>query len=391
MTRSLPRAVGRIGRSPALYTALGAALSLVVAVEWVAFAGLDPDVLLDAEYVVALAMNLPFLAALLYGGRWLRESALPRERYPRIAGWTCGCLAGFLAMNAVLMAYFPPSSTLYLVGWIRWAAAIGAAIGLVVGVTEARAIERARAAERAAATASSLERDREWLEYLNRLLRHEVLNSVQSIEGTATYLREREAADDEATERLATIERQSRHLAAVVRDVRTFIDTAEGVTDFEAVDVTDVVTDELAALREEREGVATEVDAPERALVRADDLLPRLFANLFDNAVEHNDSPTPRVSVDVERFDERVRVRIADNGAGFPERQRGAVFGSDAERNDRGLGLSLVERLVERYGGEIEVTETGPEGSVVTVALPRARRDDGPGVPDVEVGDANRG
>ena len=45
------------------------------------------------------------------------------------------------------------------------------------------------------------------------------------------------------------------------------------------------------------------------------------------------------------------------------------------ERNmgaDHGLGLYLVRTLIERYGGTVELTETGPEGSTFTVELPRA-------------------
>lgn len=370
------RRISRPGLLAHVPAATGIALCLVIASEFAALYARDPTFTPEGIMAVGLVTSAPFLGGLLYGGRWLRRSELSSARYARVGGWTLGGLGVFLALNVALIAYYPTESAWVVVGWLRWAGCIGGAIGLFVGVIEARAIERAVAAERANAVAASLEQEREWLEYLNSLLRHEVLNAVQIISGNATYLRERHATANESVDRLETIERQSRNITNVVGDVRTLIDAADGVREFEPVDLGEVLAAELQSLRDTHEGTETEADVPDEAFVLADDLLPRVFANLFDNAVEHNDSATPRVRVDVERREERVRVRVADNGSGFPEREQVTVFERDDDRRDHGLGLYLVQRLVERYGGEIELTETGPDGSVVTVSLPRAEESD---------------
>lgn len=111
--------------------------------------------------------------------------------------------------------------------------------------------------------------------------------------------------------------------------------------------------------------------------MRADGLLERVFSNLLLNAVKHNDRSAPRIRVSVETDDETATVHVADNGPGVPEGQRDTLFERDTDRgSSHGLGLYLVRTLVERYGGSVELTETGPEGSVFTVTLPSAGASD---------------
>jgi signal transduction histidine kinase len=127
-------------------------------------------------------------------------------------------------------------------------------------------------------------------------------------------------------------------------------------------------------------------DLPDEAPVVADDLLPRIYSNLLRNAVEHNDDAPARVSVTAERTGDAVVVRIADDGPGIPAAERSTLF----ERSDNtgaahGLGLYLVRTLAERYGGTVELTETGPDGSAFVVELPAAEGSDGvPTAPGVE-------
>ena len=107
----------------------------------------------------------------------------------------------------------------------------------------------------------------------------------------------------------------------------------------------------------------------------ADDMLESVFRNLLHNAIVHNDKELPEVTVSVILEEETVRVRVADNGPGIPERDKERIFdegktGLDSQGTR--LGLYLVETLVERYGGDIELVDNDPEGSVFIVELLRA-------------------
>jgi two-component sensor histidine kinase len=60
----------------------------------------------------------------------------------------------------------------------------------------------------------------------------------------------------------------------------------------------------------------------------------------------------------VKQFDQ-VKIRIYDNGSGFPK---------DGKRNDRSLGLSLIESLAEQIDGKVIFSTDG--GAVITLTFP---------------------
>ncbi|MFC6812952.1 sensor histidine kinase [Natrialbaceae archaeon GCM10025810] len=326
------------------------------------------------QVLLGAASVFPFKLGLVAGGLWLYRSDIGTERWPRIGGWTVAGGAGFLVVNLMTMPLTPDLPTIWFVAWARWSISIGSAVGFAIGTIEARSIERAVAAEQAAVSARYLEYQREWLDYLNAVLRHEVLNNANVIGGyTALLLEEREESDPDYAH-LRTIERQSREMTHVIRDVRTLLETLDDGPTVESTALAPVLRGELDALDDQFDEVRIDAEIPNDVTVEADDLLPRLFSNLLTNAVEHNDSSSPLVRVTVERTDETVRVRIEDDGPGIPDDELEDLFERDDDRrHDHGIGLYIVRRLTDRYRGRVEVTETGPDGTVITVELPRAR------------------
>jgi signal transduction histidine kinase len=108
--------------------------------------------------------------------------------------------------------------------------------------------------------------------------------------------------------------------------------------------------------------------------VVAGGMLPSVFANLLSNAVRHNDADTTEISVTVDVSESDVVVRITDNGPGIADDQKEQVFEPATKRGDSpgdGLGLSLVKRLVESYGGRVWFEDAPERGAVACVSLRR--------------------
>lgn len=111
--------------------------------------------------------------------------------------------------------------------------------------------------------------------------------------------------------------------------------------------------------------------------------LPRdleiVFTNLLDNAVKYA-GPEPQVLVELAPHgNNRVQVRISDNGKGVRFESRRKIFqrffrgGSELERTTTGtgLGLYLVKSLVSKMKGKIAVHGRGPlGGATFDVDLP---------------------
>jgi signal transduction histidine kinase len=327
---------------------------------------------LGIGFAISVATSLPFVAGIGYGGRWLTGSNLHRDRDRRIAGWCLGSAGVFLGMNLLLMFVVPPANAFEIAIWIRWAGTIGTGTGLLIGVLDARAIERGLSAERARKRADEADSHRELLDYLNALLRHEVLNSANVIDGRSALLLQRDALEAQDRDDLETIRRRARDLTRIIEDARVLLQATTGDTNEEVLDVVTVLERELETLTDYDRSVTVETDFPASAPVLADALLPRVFSNLLANAIEHHDGDEPTVHVTVETTSETVRVAIEDDGPGVPAGKRDILFDrEDADRN-HGIGLSLVSTLLERYVGTIELTDTGPSGSVFTVELPHA-------------------
>jgi len=103
-----------------------------------------------------------------------------------------------------------------------------------------------------------------------------------------------------------------------------------------------------------------------------------LMENLLSNAIKYG-GENGRVTVSAAADERGVRVAIRDRGPGIPEAELPRIFepfyrGSRAHGNvgGTGLGLSLVRRIVDALGGQIDVESRPREGTTFTVTLPRA-------------------
>ncbi|HOI12599.1 MAG TPA: PAS domain S-box protein [Methanoculleus sp.] len=96
--------------------------------------------------------------------------------------------------------------------------------------------------------------------------------------------------------------------------------------------------------------------------VLADTLLSEVFTNLIGNAAKHG-GPGVAVTVRTEEEGVFVRVTVADTGRGVPDDQKEEIF-HRYEKKQRGvgegLGLYLVQILIDRYGGRIWVEDRVP-------------------------------
>ena len=102
-----------------------------------------------------------------------------------------------------------------------------------------------------------------------------------------------------------------------------------------------------------------------------------VVSNLLENAVKYGGEP-PRVKVRLAARDGDAVLEVADNGGGVPREEIPLIFqrfyrgGDEMTRTTRGtgLGLYLVQQIVQAHGGSVEVAATGAEGTFFRVTLP---------------------
>ena len=112
------------------------------------------------------------------------------------------------------------------------------------------------------------------------------------------------------------------------------------------------------------------------------DLLSRVFLNLFTNAIKYNHREKVEISISFDGIVQRgigefAQMTVADNGPGISPSDSGRVFnmfsrgnGADRGPDGLGIGLAIVQRIVELHHGQIELTSQPDEGARFTIFLP---------------------
>ncbi len=103
----------------------------------------------------------------------------------------------------------------------------------------------------------------------------------------------------------------------------------------------------------------------------------QVFQNLLSNAIRYIDKPEGRIRVDCSADGDAWHFRVQDNGPGIDRKHWDRVFQlfqSLSKRDDTestGIGLSLVKKIVEMYGGRVWLESEPGQGSVFHFTLPR--------------------
>ena len=150
----------------------------------------------------------------------------------------------------------------------------------------------------------------------------------------------------------------------------------------------DLADHDLAALTEacaedariaaEPHHVTVECTLPPQAPARVESLrFAQIVSNLLDNAVKYN-VPGGRVRVTLADQGPNWKLIVGNTGPGIATELQERLFERffraehTSEKSGHGLGLSLARELARAHGGEITVTQAGPDWTEFTVTLPKA-------------------
>lgn len=237
------------------------------------------------------------------------------------------------------------------------------AVGIHISINERKRYEQ------------RLKQQRDSLETLNQMVRHDIRNDLQIV---LAYLDTLDMhIEGEQAEYLDAAFESAQSAVELTKTAR---ELSEAMLQADADRYPVRLANTLRTQVEELSTADSEVevslgDCPADTTVLANDMLDSVFRNLLQNALEHNDKETPEVLVSVTDREESVLVQVADNGPGIPDDQKEDIFvkgekGLDSEGS--GIGLYLVETLVDQYNGDVWVEDNDPEGAIFTVELPRA-------------------
>ncbi len=218
-------------------------------------------------------------------------------------------------------------------------------------------------------------------------LSHQLQSPVAAIIGNLEILIDHLAPGDPAERAVRGIERATGRIEVMVRDLLALakVNHPDRPLHEVEVDLGELVREVVGSVSAEAAGgeVAVELVEPEAPMLVLGDPgeLEDLVGNLLSNAIKYSD-PGGAVTVTlVDRVEDGaacVELRVSDQGLGIAPDELDHLF-EEFFRSERpevrsrpgtGLGLAVVDRVVHRHGGRIEVESELGLGTTCTVLLP---------------------
>ncbi len=211
---------------------------------------------------------------------------------------------------------------------------------------------------------------------------HELRTPLTIIRGEVEVLLRKPRSREEYEDTLNSVLEESQRMEKIIDDL-LFLSRVEGLdksklrqnVNLEEV-VADVVESRIQTVKKKK--LKLKADEVKRLQIQGNrDLLERMVANIFDNAVRY----TPeggQVTVTLKKQAERAVLIIADTGIGIPGEDLPKIFNRfyvvdqsrSKETGGSGLGLSIVKWIADCHDAEIDVSSQPGRGTVFTVSFP---------------------
>ena len=214
--------------------------------------------------------------------------------------------------------------------------------GIITDITDRKNAEEA------------LQAHREHLELINKILRHDLINDLAMMKSALDLYMDtpEEELLTEASSRIS----KSIGLIRRMRELESFFSAHH---DTRLYDIADVVKNLIGNYP------LIDIGIEGRGMVIADESLESVIDNIITNAMAHGKADRIEITINNDA-DDFCTVRIADNGTGISADIREIIFEEGFSRGDRahtGLGLHIVKKAMESYGGRVHVEDNEPRGA----------------------------
>jgi signal transduction histidine kinase len=209
---------------------------------------------------------------------------------------------------------------------------------------------------------------------------HEMRTPLTAIQGSSELMGRYNLNEEKRKQIAEMINQESKRLA---RMIQTFLDVerlADGQMELksEAFQVREIVDVCVARARPlaERKNIRIVVEAFDETLEGDRELMEYAIYNLLTNAVKYS-PPDTQVTVECRLEAGQMRLSVQDQGIGMDAKELRQIFKKfyrtkRAEASGEagtGIGLSIVEQIVQHHGGKMEVTSQPGQGSCFTIVF----------------------
>lgn len=206
-------------------------------------------------------------------------------------------------------------------------------------------------------------------ELYKNIFAHDISNIFQNVISSTdilkTYTSDLENSK-KITKLLNLAQQQIKKGSKLISDLLTFSEIEEKGLILEKVDVCQKVKDAIKFIKRSYPNSSIDITIQsnvDEAYIKGNSLITEVFENILINAVKYNESSTKQITIKISRENDKeknyIELEFIDNGIGIPNNLKTELFSKAIEKEEEhkglGLGLLLVKRIIDEYGGIIDV------------------------------------
>jgi PAS domain S-box-containing protein len=238
--------------------------------------------------------------------------------------------------------------------------------------------ERKRIAEQEALLMRELESANEELKNFAYVVSHDLKAPLRAIGSLADWLSADYADkfDAEGKEHMRLLVSRVHRMDSLIDGILLYSRVGRVKETAAPVDLDSLVR-EIIDLLAPPPNIAVTIETPLPTIVTEPTRIQQVFQNLLSNAIKYMDKPEGKIRFGCVAEGSEWKFSVADNGPGIEERHFDRIFQLFQTLVPRdkvestGVGLSLVKKIVEMYGGRIWLESSMGEGSTFFFTLPR--------------------
>ena len=211
---------------------------------------------------------------------------------------------------------------------------------------------------------------------------HEMKTPISIIKNYAEMLRMENLPEVQRKEYAKSIENAAARLSDLIGNILKLnkLENQSITPDIEVYDVCRQLCECILQFEEawDEKEIELETEIEDAAMIRADaSLMELVWNNLLSNAIKFTDQGG-QVAVRQTLDENHIRISVSDTGCGMSRESMERIFDkfyqgdTSHAKEGNGLGLALVQRVLELMDGDIQVVSEEGKGSTFTVVLPAA-------------------
>ncbi|MBW4663863.1 MAG: PAS domain S-box protein [Chroococcus sp. CMT-3BRIN-NPC107] len=252
-------------------------------------------------------------------------------------------------------------------------------VGVCTDIQERKSIEAAltsRANELAYLTTiltqtnTALEKRNQELDQFAYVTSHDLKAPLRAIANLSQWIEEdiSDLLTDDTRRQMDLLRGRVHRMEALINGLLQFSRSGRITADKSSVSVTSLLAEIVDSIASPP-AFTVEIAPNMPTLVTERLSLEQVFSNLISNAIKHHPRPDGKVQVSCQDLGTSYEFAVADDGKGIAPEYHEKIFGifQTLEARDRnentGIGLAIVKKIVENYGGKIKIESTEGKGA----------------------------